>query len=223
MRTRIIPVIHHADDAQAMRNAERAFEADCDGVLLIHMEGRNDLLPTVAAAIKARWPDRIVGMNLLGFDPVEALDAVAACGLDATWTDEQVTYTEAARGEAERVAEALRRAPAGHLLFAGVAFKHQRREPDPAAAARRAVELGMIPTTSGPATGVAAGVEDVASLRAALGPDAPLAIASGVTPANARLFAPLLSHVLVATGVSSSFHEFDPAALRALRRSCDAA
>jgi len=32
-----------------------------------------------------------------------------------------------------------------------------------------------------------------------------------------HLYAPLLSHILVATGVSSSFHEFDPDLLRRLR------
>lgn len=49
-RSVIIPVIHYADDNQAMRNAERAIEAGCDGVMLIEMRGRNDGLLFAGAA-----------------------------------------------------------------------------------------------------------------------------------------------------------------------------
>lgn len=57
---------------------------------------------------------------------------------------------------------------------------------------------------------------EAAAERAAIGNDAPLAIASGVTPDNVSAFLPHVSHILVSTGVSASFHEFDPARLRAL-------
>jgi predicted TIM-barrel enzyme len=83
-------------------------------------------------------------------------------------------------------------------------------------AARLAVNLGFIPTTSGHSTGVAADPSHVEAMRKLLEPGDPLAIASGITPENAELFLPFVSHVLVSTGVSSSFHEFDPAKLRAL-------
>jgi predicted TIM-barrel enzyme len=216
MKTDIIAVIHYADDEQAMRNAERAHDAGCAGVLLIHMEGRNALLPPAAHEIRKRWPTLAVGLNLLGEEPARALEISIGAGLDMTWTDEQLTHSDG-RGDADAraAAEVLAQAP-GHLLFAGVAFKHQRPEPDPAGAARRAVARGFVPTTSGAATGVAADPQRIAALRDALGADAPLAVASGIDPGNAVHFAPNLSHILVATGVSTSFHEFDPALLRAL-------
>ena len=199
--TVMIPVIHYADDAQAMRNAERAFEAGSDGVLLIHMEGRDELLPGVARAIKARWSDRLVGINGLSTDADAALARNVSDGLDMTWTDGQPTHSAYAPWtHADELSAMLAETP-GHLLFVGVAFKHQQREPDPAAAARAAVERGMIPTTSGSTTGAPADLDKIAALREALGPDAPLGIASGVTPANAHLYAPYVSHVLVATGV----------------------
>jgi predicted TIM-barrel enzyme len=106
-----------------------------------------------------------------------------------------------------------------HLVFAGVAFKHQRPEPNPELAARMADKFGFIASTSGSATGVAAEVDKIARLRTALG-DAPLAIASGVTPENVHEYAPHLSHILVATGVSESFHEFDYEKLYRLRSLC---
>jgi predicted TIM-barrel enzyme len=220
MRTMIVPVVHYADDEQALRNAARAFDAGCDGVLLIHMEGRNRLLPPIARVVKERWPDRLVGLNLLGAGAVEAIVAGLACGLDMTWTDEQLTHSgDAPWTEATEVVAMLRDHP-GHVLLSGVAFKHQAHEPRPDVAARKAVELGFVPTTSGAATGVAAEASRVADLRAAIGPDAPLAIASGITPENVREYAPHLSHVLVATGVSSGFHELDPDRLSALREAC---
>lgn len=219
IRPQIIPVIHYADDSQALRNAERAFDAACDGVMLIEMRGFDYFVVAAAREIKARWPDRIVGVNFL--NATSAHELPLELGLDATWTDAQLTHSvDGPWVEAQRVREALGRAP-GHLLFCGVSFKYQAVEPDAGAAARKAIEFGFIPTTSGPATGAAADPSTIASLREKLGPSVPLAIASGITPENASVFLPHVSHVLVSTGVSSSFHEFDPARLRALTEAAE--
>ena len=221
MSTKVIPVIHYESDEQSMRNAELASDAGCHGVFLIHMDGQNDLLPSAARRIKACWPDMLVGINYLGRDPAGAVAANIADGLDMTWTDVQLTHSAAAPwADAMRVREAMVRNP-DHLVFTGVAFKHQRHEPQPAVAAQEARAFGLIPTTSGSATGVAAEVDKVAQLRTALGTAAPLAIASGITPENVLDYAPYLSYILVATGVSHSFHEFDFAKLYRLRALCD--
>jgi predicted TIM-barrel enzyme len=217
MPVSVMPVIHYASDEQALRNAARAFDAGCAGVFLIEMEGNDRPLPSVARAVKERWPGLLVGINFLGSGPEEAVLANVALGLDMTWTDAQLTHSSGAPWAlAGRVREAAARAP-GHLVFAGVSFKHQMDEPRPNFAARKAVEFGFVPTTSGAATGVAAPESKIAALRAGLAPDAPLAIASGIDPANVLGFAPFLTHVLVATGVSSSFHEFDETKLRRLQ------
>ena len=217
MIPKIIPVIHYADDEQTMRNAQRALEAGCDGIMLIDMQGSNaGRLAAAAMSIKTRRPDMLVGINYLSCDPVLAMERNIADGLDMTWTDEQLTHSSGDHiADAERARDVLSTCD-GHLLFTGVAFKHQRIEPNPVEAARNAVAMGLIPTTSGSATGIAAEVDRIAALRSGLGAEAPLAIASGITPRNAAEFSPHLSHILVATGVSSSFHEFDPELLSAL-------
>jgi predicted TIM-barrel enzyme len=209
MQTKIIPVIHYRSEQLALENAQIAFDAGAAGVFLINMDdGPDNVLAPVAREVKSRWPDKLVGINYLRLDPAEAVIRNIADGLDMTWTDKQLTHTSHPSWEfAEKVRDAAARKP-GHLVFAGVAFKHQRAEPRADLAALAAVKFGFIPTTSGPATGVAAEVEHVARLRAALG-DAPLAIASGITPENVEAFAPHLSHILVATGVSSSFYALD--------------
>ncbi len=211
----VIPVIHYLDDDQAMRNARHAFEAGCDGVFVIEMSGRNEPLPDVARAMKSRWPNMLVGMNMLGMSALDAVNRGVANGLDMTWTDTQLTHSmNAPWKDAERVRDALSYAP-GHLLFSAVAFKYQDPEPDPERAALLAIAHGFVPTTSGAATGTAAETAKIAGLRSAIG-KARLAIASGITPENAGAFAADVSHVLVATGVSLDFHEFDPARLAAL-------
>lgn len=225
----ILPVIHYADHELARFNAREAFRAGCDGVLLIYMGGTgasNRHLAPAAMDIKAEFPDKLVGINYLGTQPVDALLRNLSCDLDMTWTDHQLSHSSEAPSyaRATEVCKVLRSAP-DHLLFSGVAFKHQDHEPNPGEAARTALSLGFVPTTSGPATGVPAEVDNIRRLREAIGPDAPLAIASGITPDNVAQFAPYLSHILVATGVSSSFHTLDydkMAQLCAVVKQCNA-
>ena len=50
----------------------------------------------------------------------------------------------------------------------------------------------------------------------AMGEGGALAIASGMTPENVATYAPALTHILVATGVSRTEHHIDPAKLSAL-------
>jgi len=224
MRPAILPVIHYANDEQAIRNAELAFAAGSAGVFLIHMDGDNDRLPPVARQIKARWPDRLVGINFLGADPAAAVRGNIHHGLDMTWIDLQITHSAGDKYGSQdirlqRVQQAMSEA-SSHLLFAGVALKHQMTEPRPDLAAKKAIDCGFIPTTSGPATGIAADAHKVARLREIVGPAAPLAIASGITPRNVHQYARYLSHILVSTGVSSSFYEFDPEKLCELRAGC---
>lgn len=208
METKVIPVIHYRSYQLALANAQIAFDAGAAGVFLINMDGPNNLLAPAARAVKERWPDKLVGINYLGQDAAEAVRRNIADGLDMTWTDSQPTHSaQTSWAAAERIRDEAARQE-GHLVFVGVAFKHQDDEPRPDVAALAALSFGFIPTTSGPATGVPAEVEHVADMRAALG-DAPLAIASGITPENVASFAPHLSHILVASGVSSSFYQLD--------------
>jgi len=89
---------------------------------------------------------------------------------------------------------------------------------DLGAAARLASRYCDVVTTSGPGTGQAAAVEKIRAMKQALGPR-PLAIASGITPANIGEYLPIADAFLVATGISRSFTELDPALVReAVRR-----
>jgi hypothetical protein len=220
--TGILAVIHHLDQVTTLRNAEIAAEAGFEGVLLIEMDGEDHLLDEPSKAVKAAHPDMIVGTNRLTAGTRAAILTPHLHGLDASWIDNPGLSSVSSDGRPEKIAEALsfaREENPDFLFFGSVAFKTQRPDPDPARAARLAADLGWIATTSGPATGIAPEIDKLRIMREAI-PDGKLAVASGVDPENAERIAPLVDWILVATGISRDFHNFDPILSRALREVC---
>ena len=116
-------------------------------------------------------------------------------------------------------AEQFRQACQDHgwhgLYFGGVAFKYQREVKELEQAGRIAARYIDVVTTSGPGTGKSAPRAKIAALKHGLG-ESPLAIASGITPENVTDYLDLATCFLVATGISSSFTELDPARVKAL-------
>ncbi|MFM7446401.1 MAG: BtpA/SgcQ family protein, partial [Tabrizicola sp.] len=105
------------------------------------------------------------------------------------------------------------------MYLGGVCFKKQRPV-DPSLneySARLALPFMDVVTTSGVATGQATDLTKIADFRRGLG-QAPLAIASGVTPDNAHTYAADVDCFLVATGINrpGDFYNIDPARLSAL-------
>jgi hypothetical protein len=104
------------------------------------------------------------------------------------------------------------------LYFGGTAFKYRRivSPEDYSAVAGIAAEHMDVVTTSGPGTGEAADPSKIAAFRAGVGERA-LAIASGITPENASLYA-AADCFIVATGINKpgNFYEIDPARLSRL-------
>jgi len=211
----VLPVIHVHSSKQALHESGVAALAGALGVFVISMRGDNAPLLELGNGIKRAHPSLRVGVNLLGESAHAALRLSAGAGLDLTWSDEPVVTSSGPSAEALAIRAALARAPA-HKFFAAAAFKYQKHEPNPAAAAAAARALGFIPTTSGPATGVA---PEIAKLEAmSSGGVQALAVASGVTPENVGEIAPLVDYILVATGVSSTDGSFDPAKLATVIR-----
>lgn len=210
------PVIHLSTPEVALANARVARDCGCTGVFVISMDGRDEAVDPAAQLIRSKVLGLRVGVNYLGLAAPKALARSLAAGFDATWSDAPGVRSDEVQPKAYAVEQLLQAHPA-HLFFGSVAFKYQQPDPDPARAAQLAHQLGMIATTSGEATGVAPPARKLARMRAALG-DAPLALASGVTPDNAYELGRFLTHVLVATGVSRSYHEFDEYLLRELVR-----
>lgn len=223
----VLPVIHVRDTPQACRNAAIAIEAGAQGVFLInHDFGHEELVP-ILREVRTRFPSLWLGANFLavtGRDAFPVLGLLQAEGveIDACWADdaridERVPPDEQA--EAGEIAAAREKSGWTGLYFGGTAFKKQRpvAPSDHETAARTATAWMDAVTTSGIATGEAADRAKIAAFRRGCG-DAPLALASGVTPENAAGYAPDVDAILVATGINRAgdFYEIDPERLRRL-------
>ena len=223
----VLPVIHARDAAQAGRNAAIAIEAGAQGVFLINHDFTHEELVPILAEVRARFPSLWLGVNFLavtGRDAFPVLGRLEAEGveIDACWADDaRIDERVPADGQTEARDIAAAREASGWtgLYFGGTAFKKQRpvAPADHEAAARTAAGWMDAVTTSGVATGRAADRAKIAAFRRGCG-DAPLALASGVTPDNAADYAADVDAMLVATGINRSgdFYEIDPARLRRL-------
>lgn len=219
MSPAVWPVIHLRDDATTRANAELALSAGAEGVFLIHMDGNDAAINPAAAMLRREFPALRLGVNYLTVPARDALDRSLAHGWDATWSDSPGVRSDAVTADARAIGAVLKAHPS-HAFFGSVAFKYQKKDPDPAEAARQAWALGMIPTTSGSATGQAPAAEHLARIRDGLPSGAPLAVASGITPGNIAVLGPYVTHVLVATGIGEDFYRFSPDLLRALIDRC---
>jgi protein-tyrosine-phosphatase len=214
-RHTLLPVIHVESLEQTLRNARIAFEAGCDGLFLInHGMSYRELLEIYRGTVQD-FPNRWIGINCLDLPAEEVFrripSTVAGIWVDNALVDERT----ADLAEAEQVRQAQLRSGWRGIYFGGVAFKYQRPVQDLARAARLAADYMDVVTTSGSGTGLAAPIEKIRAMKRALG-DHPLAIASGITPANVHDYLDVADCFLVATGISRSFTEFDPARVRAL-------
>ena len=223
----VLPVIHVRDAAQAVRNAGVAIEAGAQGVFLINHDFPREELVPILGEVRARFPSLWLGVNFLavtGRDAFPVLGRLQAEGveIDAYWADDaRIDERAATDGQIEAAAIAAAREESGWtgLYFGGTAFKKQRpvAPADHETAARTAAGWMDAVTTSGVATGRAADRAKIAAFRRGCG-DAPLALASGVTPENAAGYTPDVDAMLVATGINhpGDFYELDPARLHRL-------
>jgi len=221
----VTPVIHVLDFGQAARNVALAVAAGAAGVFLINHDFEMTRLVPVLRQVRDRWPGLWLGVNFLAVTGREAFPVLGRLqaegyAIDAYWADDaRIDEREAVQAEAEEIAQI--RADSGWtgMYFGGVAFKKQR--PVAAAQYRRSAQIALpfmdVVTTSGIATGHEADDTKIADFRAGLG-DAPLALASGVTPGNAARYGREVDCFLVATGINRAgdFYNIDPARLEAL-------
>lgn len=211
-RHTFLPVIHVENERQAILNAKIAQEHGADGVFLIDHQGGADpatYLTDICASVRTAFPSLWVGVNFLSHTAHHALKYIENKDTEAgLWTD------NAGVGENESVgAEVFLdhhwESPWKGIYFGGVAFKYQAAVRDFSRVSRRAVPFVDVITTSGSTTGSAPDVEKIRTMRWAIG-EHPLAIASGISAENVRLFMPYTDCFLVATSISASFNQLDP-------------
>lgn len=203
---KILPVIHYLDRETAFTEVGTAVMCGADGAFLISHHGDDEELLDVGVAVKKKHPGFPIGINLLSTDALEAGRSATALAFPMFWGDDLGVDSNGVNAVGRQL-EALRCGNPGFQVFASVAFKYRPQEPKPAEAAKNALSAGFIPTTSGTGTGSAPELEKIVSMSNATG--GVLAIASGMTPWNVGQYAPYLSHILVATGISLDEHRMD--------------
>lgn len=210
---KIIPVIHHKNEVLSMNNAEMCAKNKAYGVYLISMDGDNSGLSALARRIKLSFPELMVGINLLGYSAIDSIYEGLNYSLDMTWSDCPVVTGNSITEEAQRIKEEIKYTK--HLFFNSVAFKYQKVEKNIPQAVLNSQILNFIPTTSGEATGHAADLSKIKTMKQSLG-NYPLAIASGLTPENVHEYTPYIEYGLVATGISEDFYTFDQLKLQTI-------
>lgn len=214
-RRTVLPVVHVDSLEQARLNAKVARKAGADGVFLINHGMRDEQLLGIHAEVRLDHPGWWVGVNCLGLPPETAFSMISGA-VDGLWVDDAGVDERLADQPYAVSVDAVRRAKAPRCLyFGGTAFKYRRPVADLETACKAAARHMDVVTTSGPGTGHAADLEKIRRMKAALG-DFPLAIASGITPENVVEYLPYVDSLLVATGISRSFTELDPAKVRDL-------
>lgn len=220
----VLPVIHVLDSERTLANVAHVVGQGAAGCFLInHDFGVEAFLP-ILRDVHAAMPRLWVGANFLGVTGRDAFPLLGeleadGCPVDAYWADDaRIDETGQDPSEAEDIARVRAASGWTGMYFGGTAFKKQRpvAPQDYEAAARHAVPYMDVVTTSGVATGEQADLTKIQAFRRGIG-SAPMALASGVTPDNARDYADV-DAFLVATGIShpGKFYDIDPERLAAL-------
>ena len=224
----ILPVIHVINHDQTASNIDILIDAGVSGCFLINHDFDVDrFLPNIRS-IRTRYPDFWIGLNFLAVTGRDAFLVLATlakqgCRIDAYWADDaRIDEREDQQIEANEIQNIRQQTGWNGLYFGGTAFKKQR-EVNPAdygKSAQIAGDFMDVVTTSGIATGNAAEISKLATFRSAL-PDTPIALASGITPANATDYA-MVDCFMVATGINitDDFYNIEPARLQSLISKC---
>lgn len=222
----VLPVIHVLETERTCRNVEILIGEGAAGCFLINHDFDVPPFLDIIRDVRARYPSLWLGVNFLAVTGRDAFPQLAdlareGCAVDGYWADDARIDEAApadAAGQVEAAEIAAARAGWDGLYFGGTAFKKQR--PVAAADYGRSAEIAAdwmdVVTTSGQATGIEADDAKIATFRAAIG-DAPLALASGISPDNAERYRDVDAY-LVATGINhaGNFYDIDPARLRQL-------
>lgn len=225
--TVILPVIHVLDNEQVTRNIHIAQNNKVSGVFLInHDLSINSFLPIIRH-VRSVYPDLWFGVNFLAVTGKEAFPILGELGkdgiyIDAYWADNACideNFNLEYQPQAEEIKKARTLSGWRGLYFGGAAFKKQREVSSDKyeKSAKIASRWMDVVTTSGVATGEAAEKSKITEMRKGCG-EYPLALASGVTPENAKTYLNDVDCFLVATGINftGDFYNIDPEKLQRL-------
>lgn len=202
----------------ALRDGEVTFANGGDAIVYEGSDYRK--LSDVLAAARAKFPDRILGVNYLGatISYIETFELAKKHKLQIAWTDysgiDQVT-------EAPDISlhDVDNSKPESVFYVSGIHMKYltlKNPKKSIEKSARQAMGWMDGITITGPATGQATDPEKARRARAVIG-DHPMGAASGVSPENVSTILPYIDYVLVNTSIAGKDRRIIPERLKALR------
>ena len=221
-----MPVIHVLDTQQTARNIDIAIAAGVPGVFLINHDFPVEEFLPIVRETRRRYPALWIGLNFLAVAGDRAFPVLAElerdnCRIDAYWADDACIDEHAtleSQVAANRIKEIREQSGWNGFYLGGTCFKKQREVSvaDYGASAALATHFMDAVCTSGAATGMAADLDKISTFRESIGEHV-LALASGITPANAKAYKQV-DCFMVATGINveGDFYNIDPQKLAQL-------
>jgi predicted TIM-barrel enzyme len=223
-----LAVIHlrdvQEDNKEALRNIDAAVQGGADGILLINQHPSSDMDHILETAFSAsnKYPDLWIGANFLSYAPNEITENLPIC-ISGVWIDDgEIDETSIKQPRAENVKRCFDSLGGfwKGLHFGGVAFKYQAPVKSCAMAAKAAIGLMDVITTSGPGTGLIAEISKIKEMREAIG-DYPFALASGVTSDNINDYLPYVDCFIIGTAIETAPFRVSEEKVREIREKID--
>ncbi len=213
-----LPVVHVQDINQTMEQMEIIFQNGADGVFLIGHGIRHKELFNIYSQVRDTYPDEWIGLNCLDLAPLEMFLRIPK-GVNGVWVDNAYINEELDIEEQQypsQVKNLITKNKWKGLYFGGVAFKYQKKVNNTIMATKIACHYMDVITTSGAGTGLAAKPEKIKIMSTiAKKYNKKLGIASGITLNNVEDYNSV-NYFLVATGISKTFHAFNPLSVKKL-------
>lgn len=200
----IIPVIHVMYENQAKEEIQKILSCGLKKCFLIsHGKYKYFQLISLAKKLKEIEPDLWIGLNFLDlgedtFDNVSFFNDI----IDAIWIDN--SYIGVDKKKSDKLFKSWQKSCFKGIYFGGVAFKYCKQPDNLLNATLEACNSMDIITTSGLATGIAADINKIKTMKDAAG-NKSLALASGIKSSNIKEYKEFVDYFLVASSIEDSF------------------
>jgi hypothetical protein len=203
----------------SIKDGEVTFSNGGDAIVYEGSDYRK--LSQVLAAARARFPDKVIGVNYLGatISYIETFELAQKHKLQIAWTDYSgIDQIEEAPEISLHDVDA--RKPAGVFYVSGIHMKYLTlKNPNKSIEKSARQAMGWMDgiTITGPGTGQATDPEKARRTRAVVG-DHPMGAASGTSPENVGTLLPYIDYVLVNSSIAAPDRRIIPERLRELRK-----
>ena len=198
MKTQIWPVIAHKDIPTTLANATIAAEVGCHGVLIVHPDGRDELLARALENIREKHTLKI-GLQRIGVSADTALMKNIPSGWDATWAPRCGVGEAGTSPLSRRIREVLK-TERNHLFFGGT-------DPLSTPSALAALQEDMVPTIVGAEGSPALEINKLIKVAQAL-PHKSLAL-GGLSPSEIAHYIEYAGYFIANVSITNDLGQFN--------------